>query len=109
MGRWRRDLTPEENLRSDRVVVIGERLAARRFGSPAAALGRDLQMARLDFAALSAASPVAKTLWLPDMNHVLVDVTDDADNMAAYNQSERALNSELVDSVAAFILADDAR
>jgi uncharacterized protein len=71
--------------------------------------GRDLQMARLDFAALSAASPVAKTLWLPDMNHVLVDVTDDADNMSAYNQSERALNSELVDSVAAFILADDAR
>jgi uncharacterized protein len=71
--------------------------------------GRDLQMARLDFAALSAASPVAKTLWLPNMNHVLVDVTDDADNMAAYNQSERALNSVLVDSVAAFILADDAR
>jgi len=71
--------------------------------------GRDLQMARLDFAALSAASPVAKTLWLPDMNHVLVDVTDDVDNMAAYNQSERALNSVLVDSVAAFILADDAR
>ena len=71
--------------------------------------GRDLQMARLDFAALSAASPVAKTLWLPDMNHVLVDVTDDADNMAAYNQPERALDSELVDSVAAFILADDAR
>ena len=71
--------------------------------------GRDLQMARLDFAALSAASAVAKTLWLPEMNHVLVDVTDDADNMAAYNQSERALNSELVDSVAAFILADDAR
>jgi uncharacterized protein len=71
--------------------------------------GRDLQVARLDFAALSAASPVAKTLWLPEMNHVLVDVTDGADNMTAYNQSERALNSALVDSVAAFILADDAR
>ena len=71
--------------------------------------GRDLQMARLDFAALSAASPVAKTLWLPEMNHVLVDVTDDADNLAAYDQSERALDSVLVDSVAAFILADDAR
>jgi pimeloyl-ACP methyl ester carboxylesterase len=71
--------------------------------------GRDLQMARLDFAALSAASPVAKTLWLPDMNHVLVDVTDEADNLAAYNQPERALDSALVDSVAAFILADDAR
>src|ERR1700733_2588128 len=71
--------------------------------------GRDLQMARLDFAALSAASPVAKTLWLPESNHVLLDVTVDSDNMAAYNQSERALDSELVDSVAAFILADDAR
>ena len=71
--------------------------------------GRDLQMARLDFAALSAAAPVAKTLWLPDMNHVLVDVTDDADNMAAYNQPERALDGVLVDSVAAFVLADDVR
>jgi pimeloyl-ACP methyl ester carboxylesterase len=71
--------------------------------------GRDLQMARLDFAALSAAAPVAKTLWLPDMNHVLVDVTDDADNLAAYNQPERALDSALVDSVAAFVLAEDLR
>jgi uncharacterized protein len=70
--------------------------------------GRDLQVARLDFAALSAAAPVAKTVWLPDMNHVLVDVTDDADNLDAYNQPERALDSVLVDSVAAFVLADDA-
>jgi alpha-beta hydrolase superfamily lysophospholipase len=68
--------------------------------------GRDLQVARLDFAALSAASPVAKTLWLPDMNHVLVDVADDGDNLAAYNQPERPLDSTLVESVAAFILAD---
>ena len=37
--------------------------------------GRDRQVARVDFVALSAASPVAKTLWLPDMNHVLVDVS----------------------------------
>src|ERR1700728_1384058 len=71
--------------------------------------GRDLQMARLDFAALSAASPVAKTLWLPEMHHVLVDVTDDTDNLAAYNQPERALDTGLIDSVAAFILANDAR
>jgi predicted permease len=34
--------TPDENLRGERVILIGERLAARRFGSPAAALGRDL-------------------------------------------------------------------
>jgi uncharacterized protein len=71
--------------------------------------GRDLQMARLDFMALSAASPVAKTLWLPDMNHVLNDVTDDADDLAAYNQPERALDATLVDTVADFILANAAR
>jgi hypothetical protein len=71
--------------------------------------GRDLQVARLDFAALSAASPLAKTLWVPDMNHVLIDVTDDADNMAAYNQPGRALDTTMIDAVAAFIKADDKR
>jgi pimeloyl-ACP methyl ester carboxylesterase len=71
--------------------------------------GRDLQVARLDFAALSAASPLAKTLWVPDMNHVLIDVTDDADNMAAYNQPDRALDTTMVDALAAFIKADDRR
>jgi alpha-beta hydrolase superfamily lysophospholipase len=71
--------------------------------------GRDRQVARLDFAALSAASQTAKTLWLPDMNHVLNDVTDDADDLAAYNQPERALDPALVDTVANFILANEAR
>jgi len=71
--------------------------------------GRDLQVARLDFAALSAAAPLAKTLWMPDMNHVLIDVTDDADNMAAYNQPDRALDATMVDAVASFIKADDKR
>jgi pimeloyl-ACP methyl ester carboxylesterase len=67
--------------------------------------GRDLQVARLDFIALSAASPLAKIAWLPDMNHVLVDVTDEEDNMAAYNQPERPLDTGLVDSVVNFVLA----
>ena len=71
--------------------------------------GRDLQVARLDFAALSAAATLAKTLWLPDMNHVLIDVSDDADNLAVYNQAERALDAALVDAVAAFIQSDDRR
>jgi len=71
--------------------------------------GRDLQVARLDFMALAAAAPLAKTLWLPEMNHVLVDVGDDDDNLAAYTQSERALDIALIDSIAAFILADDPR
>ena len=70
--------------------------------------GRDRQVARLDFVALAAASPLAKTLWVPQMNHVLVDVGDDDDDLAAYNQPERALDTALVDSVAAFI-ANDAR
>lgn len=68
--------------------------------------GRDLQVARVDLAALSAAAPLAKTLWLPDMNHVLVDVTDDADNFAAYNQPERAIDADLVEAVAAFTQAE---
>ena len=71
--------------------------------------GRDLQVARLDFMALAAAAPLAKTLWLPEMNHVLVDVGDDDDNLAAYTQSERALDIALIDSIAAFILANDPR
>jgi hypothetical protein len=71
--------------------------------------GRDRQVARLDFAALAAASPSAKTLWLADMNHVLVDVADEGDDRAAYNQPERALNPDLIDSVAAFIVAGDVR
>jgi pimeloyl-ACP methyl ester carboxylesterase len=70
--------------------------------------GRDRQVARLDFLALSTASPAAKTLWLPDMNHVLVDVADEADDLAAYNQAERALDPAMIDAVAAFVLADDA-
>jgi alpha-beta hydrolase superfamily lysophospholipase len=71
--------------------------------------GRDRQVARLDFAALSAASSAAKTLWLPDMNHVLNDVTDDADDLAAYNQPERPLDADMIDTVATFILTNDAR
>jgi hypothetical protein len=43
------------------------------------------------------------------MNHVLVDVADEDDDLAAYNQPERALDAALIDSVAAFILANDAR
>jgi hypothetical protein len=71
--------------------------------------GRDRQVARLDFIALSAASPAAKTLWLPDMNHVLVDVADDADDLKAYNEPERPLDPALIDTVAAFILTNEAR
>jgi pimeloyl-ACP methyl ester carboxylesterase len=71
--------------------------------------GRDRQMARLDFIALGVASPAAKSVWLDDMNHVLVDVTDEADDLAAYNQPDRALDPDMIDAVADFILAGEAR
>src|SRR6201999_3111246 len=71
--------------------------------------GRDRQVARLDFIALSAADSAAKTVWLPDMNHVLVDVSDEADDLKAYNDTERPLDPTLIDTVAAFVLASDAR
>ncbi len=71
--------------------------------------GRDRQVARLDFLALSTAAPQAKTVWLPDMNHVLVDVADENDDLAAYGQSERPLDAAMIDAVAAFILASDTR
>jgi uncharacterized protein len=71
--------------------------------------GGDHQIARLDFLALSTAAPVAKTLWLPPMNHVLVDVSDDADDVASYNQAERPLDADMIDAVSAFILASGPR
>jgi len=71
--------------------------------------GRDRQVARLDFIALSAAAAVAKTLWLPDMNHVLVDVTDEADDLKAYTEPERPLDPAMIDAVAAFVVSNDAR
>jgi uncharacterized protein len=71
--------------------------------------GRDRQVARLDFIALSTASPAAKTLWLPNMNHVLNDVTDEADDLAAYTQSNRPLDGDLIEAVTAFIQGSEKR
>ncbi|HEY7844241.1 MAG TPA: alpha/beta fold hydrolase [Bradyrhizobium sp.] len=65
--------------------------------------GRDRQLARLDFLALTTADFAAKSLWLPDMNHVLVDVSDEADDVASYNQPERPLDPDLIEAVATFI------
>jgi hypothetical protein len=70
--------------------------------------GRDRQVARMDFLALSTAALAAKTFWLPEMNHVLVDVSGEADDLAAYNQSERPLDATLIESLATFILAAEA-
>ncbi len=68
--------------------------------------GRDSQLARIDFLALSTAAPQAKTLWAPEMNHVLVDVGDDADDLASYNEPERPLDAAMIEAVADFIEED---
>src|SRR5690348_9047344 len=68
--------------------------------------GRDRQLARLDFLALTTADFAARQLWLPDMNHVLVDVSDEADDLASYNQPERPLDPTLTETVAGFIKMD---
>ncbi len=69
--------------------------------------GRDRQLARIDFLALTATDFAAKSLWLPNMNHVLVDVTDEADDVASYDQAERALDPALIDAVANFIVESE--
>jgi hypothetical protein len=71
--------------------------------------GKDSQLARLDFLALSTAAAAAKTLWLPEMNHVLVDVSDDADDVAAYNQGERPLDPDMTAVIGDFILMKTTR
>jgi hypothetical protein len=43
------------------------------------------------------------------MNHVLVDVANEDDDLAAYTQPERALDPDMIDAIAAFILANDTR
>ncbi|MET0222737.1 MAG: alpha/beta fold hydrolase [Tardiphaga sp.] len=71
--------------------------------------GRDRQLPRLDLIALSAAAPAAKTLWLPDMNHVLVDVGSDDDDLKSYNDPALPLDPDLVEAVSAFIIGAEAR
>ena len=66
---------------------------------------RDHQIARLDLVALGAAAPAAKTLWLPDMNHVLVDVGNEDENLSSYNDPDRPLDPDMIDAVAGFIAA----
>ncbi|UFZ02006.1 alpha/beta hydrolase [Bradyrhizobium ontarionense] len=70
---------------------------------------RDVQIARLDMVALAAAAPAAKTLWLPDMNHVLVDVGNEDENLSSYNDPDRPLDLDMVEAVAGFITAAGVR
>ncbi len=70
-----RVFSAEENRRSERVVVLGRRIAERRFGSAAAALGSDLQMGDGKWRVIGIMSPDYRVpfldaqLWAPLMSH----------------------------------------
>jgi len=83
----------------------------KQITSPILIIGgaRDHQIARLDLVALAAAAPAAKTLWLPDMNHVLVDVANEDENLSSYNDPDRPLDPDMVEAVAGFIAAASPR
>ena len=71
---------------------------------------KDIQVARADYDALASAAPDARTLVVPDMNHVLKTVTSDSrdDNIAAYGNPDLPLSNGLVDAIATFIKAHPA-
>ena len=87
-------IDPLKNLTAPVLIVVG---------------GRDRQLARPVVLALTVAAPAAKSLWLPDMTHVLVDVSDKAGDLAAYDQADRPLGAKLVDTLAAFMPSAGAR
>ena len=71
---------------------------------------KDIQVARADYDALAGAAPDAKTLVVPDMNHVLKTVSSDSRdaNIAAYGNPDLPLSDGLVDAIATFIKAHPA-
>ena len=68
---------------------------------------RDLQVKPVDAKTLATAQPKAKMVLLPQMNHVLKDVTSDdrAANLATYADPSLPVDSGAVDAIAAFVKA----
>jgi pimeloyl-ACP methyl ester carboxylesterase len=65
----------------------------------------DLQISAADAKLLAAAQPKAKLVLVPQMNHVLKDVASDdsAANLATYADPSLAVDSTLVETVAALV------
>jgi uncharacterized protein len=65
---------------------------------------RDLQVGVDDAKMLQQADPQAKLVLIPDMNHVLKDVSASyADNLASYSEPKRPLDRQLTSSIIQFI------
>jgi len=68
--------------------------------------GRDIQVSEDDAKALAeAAQPPTKLVVIPEMNHVLKDVSSDDRNanVATYGDPSLPVNARLVDAIAAFV------
>ncbi|WGD35093.1 alpha/beta hydrolase [Olleya sp. YS] len=65
---------------------------------------KDLQVSEAEATLLKDASPKAELKIIENMNHVLVTILgDDLENSKSYNESQRPLASELIDSIVLFI------
>jgi len=68
--------------------------------------GKDLQVAKSDYDALTAARPDATAIRVPDMNHVLQDISGGREaNLAAYKNPKLPLSPELAKAVTDFVTA----
>ncbi len=69
---------------------------------------RDIQVGLADAGRLHRARPDAKLALLPDINHVLksVSIDDLAANLAAYQDADRPLAKDVVETIAAFVKAE---
>lgn len=66
--------------------------------------GRDIQVREADARALAAALPAARSLTLPQMNHVLRDApADPAGQIALYNDAAAPLAHGLIPAIAVFL------
>ena len=67
---------------------------------------RDLQVNETDARLLQAANPRASLVILPNMNHILKEITSDDRlvNIASYSEPTRPLAPGLIDSIAHFLL-----
>lgn len=65
---------------------------------------KDLQVSQAEAELLKEASPKAELKIIENMNHVLVTIEgDDLENSKSYNESQRPLAAELIESIVSFI------
>lgn len=64
---------------------------------------KDLQVKESDAKLLHEANPKSKLIIIKNMNHVLKDIENDADNMKSYSDANHPISSELIKVVNEFI------